>query len=180
MKLAIAIIIAMIIIPLISFFTSKLKSLPVQFVCSSISITVLALEVFAQLTKSSQLGADAGYSLFLGILALTICSVISLAGYIFHNNDSTEKNKFVKDFAYVYSLFTSCFALIFAYVFVSKADLIFSSSFEKPGALTDLYNDVFSDQGGFDWIIIVSVFIFISAIIARVVTDGILITIKKK
>jgi hypothetical protein len=175
MNLAISIIIAMILIPMISYLTSKLKSLPVQLVCSSISITVLALEIFSQLTLKSEIGEDAPFALVLGIIALLACSIISISGYMSHSSDKTLKSKKLKDIAYVYSLFAACCSLVFSYIFVSKANYIFSAGFGEIGALKELFNNLFGDKGGLRWIIYFVTFIFLASIGTRMITDRLLL-----
>lgn len=173
MKLLLALGIAIILIPVISLLTTRMRSLPVQFVCASISIVVLSLEIFSQMTKNDMLGEFAIYNLIYCILFLIVFSAMALASYGFHFKDKTEYKKVVQDFAYVFSLFWSCCTLILSYVVVKKADIIFSPEFDKKDALYDLYKTTFSTDGDFFYLLILTLIIFVVTILFRVVNDKI-------
>ena len=169
MSIIIAAVIAIILVPAVSFFTSKMKSLPVDFICSAISISVISLDVFAQLTKSKQVGENAIYTVFLVNLGIALFSVLSIIGYLFYEKDKEEHKLIVKRGAYLYSLFLACILINFAYVYVKHAQTIFSSQFDKNGSIGNFVGTLFQFDNEFKYVLITTAIVYIVAVITQFV-----------
>ena len=167
MNVLVAAIIAIVLIPTISYFTSRMKSLPIDFVSSAISISVISLDIFSGLTKKRLLGEDAVYVAFLVNLAIFVLSIIAISGYLLYDKDKTEYREDVKKFAYIYSLGISCVVINFAYIYVKHSKTLFSSDFDKKGALANFLEQIFTLDNDFKYVILATIVAFVLALLVQ-------------